>query len=132
MTTRIVIPVEDASGEQAKVAQHFGRAPYFASVELNDQGQISNIKIDRNTGEHMGGTGHPHENLLALKPNCIIAYGMGPGGLSSFHNAGINVLKAEGNTVKDVIQRFTEDKLEQLTTGCAHAHEHHSEHHHSH
>ena len=128
MTKRIVIPVEDASGEQAKIAQHFGRAPYFASLEINDQGQIINIKIDRNTGEHMGGIGHPHENLLALKPNVIIAYAMGPGGLNSFQNAGISVLKAEGNTIKEVITRFKEGKLEQLTGGCEHAHDHHHQH----
>ena len=34
MTKRIVIPVEDDKGLEAKVAQHFGRAPYFASVEV--------------------------------------------------------------------------------------------------
>jgi predicted Fe-Mo cluster-binding NifX family protein len=128
MTERIVIPVEDASGEQAKIAQHFGRAPYFASVELNKQGQIINIKIDRNTGEHMGGTGHPHENLLALKPNVIIACAMGPGGLTSFQKVGISVLKAQGNTIKEVITRFKEGKLEQLIGGCEHAHDHHHQH----
>jgi predicted Fe-Mo cluster-binding NifX family protein len=125
MTKRIVIPVEDASGSEAKIAQHFGRAPYFATVELNEKGQIVNVKNNPNTGEHMGGTGHPHENLLALKPDVIIACAMGPGGLSSFQNAGITVLKAEGNTVKEVIAGFKEGKLKELAGGCEHAHEHH-------
>ena len=60
MAQRIVIPVEDDSGLEAKVAQHFGRAPYFALIELNGRGQITSIQIDPNTNEHMGGTGHPH------------------------------------------------------------------------
>lgn len=128
MAQLIVIPVEDASGLEAKVAQHFGRAPYFASVELNGRGQIVNIKIDKNRGEHMGGTGHPHENLLALKPAVIIAHAMGPGGLNSFRNAGIQVLKAEGNTVNEVITNFKEGRLLELTGGCPHAHEHHHSH----
>jgi predicted Fe-Mo cluster-binding NifX family protein len=126
MTKKIAIPVEDASGTEAKVAQHFGQAPYFAIVDLN--GENINVEIQRNTGEHAGGTGHPHENLLVLKPNVIIAYAMGPGGLQSFQSAGISVLKAEGNTVKEVIENFKAGKLKELTGGCPHAHEHHHTH----
>jgi len=128
MAQKIVIPVEDASGLEAKVASHFGKAPYFASVEINSKGQIVNTKIDRNTGEHMGGTGHPHENLLALQPSVIIACAMGPGGLHSFQDAGITVLKAQGNTLNEVMTNFKEGKLEPLTGGCPHAHEHHHTH----
>ena len=128
MTKRIAIPVEDASGSQAKVAQHFGQAPYFALVELNGQNQIVNIEINRNTGEHMGGTGHPHENLLSLRPDVIIACAMGQGGLNSFKNAGISVLKAEGDTIQEAITNFGEGKLGELTGGCPHAHQHHHVH----
>jgi len=80
------------------------------------------------TGEHMGGTGHPHENLLALKPDVIAAYAMGPGGLQSFQDAGTTVLKAEGNAVNEVISAFKEGKLHELAGGCEHAHEHHHTH----
>jgi predicted Fe-Mo cluster-binding NifX family protein len=128
MTQRILIPVEDAVGLDSKIAQHFGRAPHFASIDITGSGQITNINIERNTGEHMGGTGHPHENILALKPAVIIACAMGPGGLQSFQAAGIRVLKAEGNTVNEVITNFKESKLKELTGGCPHAHEHHHEH----
>jgi predicted Fe-Mo cluster-binding NifX family protein len=59
-----------------------------------------------------------------LKPDVIAAYGMGPGGLSSFQNAGIRVLKASAHTVKDVIASFKENRLEELSDGCEHAHHH--------
>jgi predicted Fe-Mo cluster-binding NifX family protein len=128
MNQQIVIPVEDASGAEAKIAQHFGKAPYIALVEANAKGQIINVKINKNTGEHMGGAGHPHENVLSLKPTIIIACAMGPGGLNSFKDAGIKVLKAQGNTVNEVMTNYQEGKLEPLTGGCPHAHEHHHEH----
>jgi predicted Fe-Mo cluster-binding NifX family protein len=124
MTQRIVIPVEEDAGLESKVAQHFGKAPYFASIDLNGRGQIIEAKIDPNAGEHVGGTGHPHENLLALKPSVIIACAMGPGGLYSFQNAGIMVLQVQGNTVNEVIANFKDGKLKPLTGGCPHAHEH--------
>ena len=37
MVKTIVIPVEDKSGLEAHVAQHFGRAPYFAVVTLDEK-----------------------------------------------------------------------------------------------
>jgi predicted Fe-Mo cluster-binding NifX family protein len=125
MIKRITIPVENQDGLEAKVAQHFGRAPYFAVVELNEKNQVAKIETKANTGEHIGGTGHPHENLLALKPDVIIAYAMGPGGLQSFQNAGVTVLKATEDTVKANVNSFKEGKLQELMGVCEHAHEHH-------
>jgi predicted Fe-Mo cluster-binding NifX family protein len=119
---RIVVPADDESGLESRVAEHFGRAPYFAVVDLDENGQVQNVTAEKNTGEHAGGTGHPHEILLALKPDAITVYNMGPRGLQSFQNAGVTVLKAEGDTVKDLITRFKEGKLKELAGGCEHAH----------
>ncbi len=124
MTKRIVIPVEDEHGLESRVAEHFGRAPFFAVVDLDENGEILGTKTEANKGEHHGGTGHPHENLLALKPDVIIACGMGPGGLTSFQNAGIAVLKANANRVKDIVASYKQGKLETLADGCEHAHHH--------
>jgi predicted Fe-Mo cluster-binding NifX family protein len=127
MVKRIIIPVENESGLNAHVAQHFGRAPYFAVVELDEKGQALSVKTEPNTGEHMGGTGHPHDKLLALKPDVIIAFGMGPGGLHSFQNADVTLLKAVDATVQETIDSFKEGKLMELSGGCEHAHHHEHE-----
>ncbi len=124
MTIRIVVPAEDNGGLQAQVASHFGRAPYFAVVEIED-GEVRNTTTVPNTGEHLGGQGHPHENLLSLKPDVIVAQGMGPGGIQSFRNAGIQVLQTEPGKVKDVVEAFQKSELPELTAGCQHAHHHH-------
>jgi predicted Fe-Mo cluster-binding NifX family protein len=124
MKTRIVIPVENEAGLDAPVAEHFGRAPFFAVVDLDEKSNIVSVKTEANTGEHVGGTGHPHENILALKPNVIIACGMGPGGLASFQNSGVNVLKTTPTTVAEVVTQYKAGKLEKLTGGCEHAHHH--------
>ena len=36
MTKRIVIPTEDKSGLEAHLAEHFGRAPYYTIVDLDE------------------------------------------------------------------------------------------------
>jgi predicted Fe-Mo cluster-binding NifX family protein len=47
---------------------------------------------------------------------------MGPRALNIFQEAGIAVLRANADTVKDVVEAYRQDKLEELTEGCHHAH----------
>jgi predicted Fe-Mo cluster-binding NifX family protein len=122
MTTRIVVPVVSDSGLDSQIAEHFGRAPYFAVVELDESGNVSNVKTVPNVGEHAGGMGQSHDHIVKLKPNAIIVYGMGPRGLSAFQDAGVAVLRADVNTVTGVVAAYKEDKLQELTEGCHHAH----------
>ncbi len=124
MTKRIVIPTEDKSGFEAHLAQHFGKAPYYTIVDLDDNNNNVGVRTEVNKGEHVGGTGHPHEHLLALKPNIFVVKGMGPGCLSSLQNAGINVLEATGTTVNEIVESFKEGKLKALTGACEHAQHH--------
>jgi predicted Fe-Mo cluster-binding NifX family protein len=117
---RIVIPAEDGNGLNARLSEHFGRAPYFVIVELEDD-NISNVQVVPNESEHFGGFGRPADRILQFRPNAIITYGMGPRALSIFQEARIAVLKANADTVKDVVEAYRQDKLEELTEGCRHA-----------
>jgi len=119
---RIVVPAVDESGLNAQLAEHFGRAPFFAVVELDENGNVSKVKTVPNVGEQFGGRGQTHDRILELQPNAIIVYGMGPRGLTGFQNAGVAVLRANANTVKEVIAAYKDDKLQELTEGCHHAH----------
>ena len=121
MTARIVIPVLDESGLNARLSEHFGRAPYFAVVDLDKNGSVSSQKTVSNTSEHFGGTGRPPDRILQLQPSTLITYGMGPRALAIFQNARVAVLRANANTVKDVILAYNNDELEELTEGCRHA-----------
>ena len=118
MKERIVIPAEDGNGLDARLSEHFGRAPYFIVIELNEDGSISNVQAISNESEHFGGSGRPPDRLLQFKPNAIITYGMGPRALSIFQEAGVAVLKANANTVKEVIEAYKQGNLEELTEGC--------------
>jgi len=117
---RVVIPAEDGNGLNARLSEHFGRAPYFIIVEL-EEGNILNVQVVPNEGEHFGGFGRPADRILQLGPNVVITYGMGPRALSIFQEAGIAILRASADTVKDVVEAYRQDKLEELTEGCHHA-----------
>ncbi|HAR35902.1 MAG TPA: hypothetical protein DCR87_03150 [Acidobacteria bacterium] len=122
MAKKIIIPVENQNGLEAKLAGHFGRAPYFAVIEMEENGELVSLKTVANFDEHFGGRGHAHDNILSEKPDIIIVYGMGPRGLASMAEAGVLVLKAQGNTVQEVLAAFRENKLEVIAEGCDHGH----------
>jgi predicted Fe-Mo cluster-binding NifX family protein len=124
MKTTVIVPVSDNNGLNSKIAEHFGRAPFYAIVALDKDGKVEDVETLENKGEHFAGEGHMHDHILERKPNAIITYGMGPRGLTGFQEAGVAVLKANADTVKDVIAAYNDDKLQELTEGCHHAHHH--------
>jgi predicted Fe-Mo cluster-binding NifX family protein len=119
MSRRIVIPAQDPDG--IHLAGHFGRAPYFAVFNLSDDGNIIEKNVHPNTGEHAGGRGHAHDNVLQYQPNVVIVHGMGPRGIMSFQSQNIAVLKANSESVDEVVAAYSQRKLEELTEGCADA-----------
>ena len=118
MTVRIVIPVLDESGLNAQLSGHLGRAPYFAVIDLDEDGRVSDQKSIANVSEHFGGVGRPPDRILQLRPNALITYGMGARALNIFQNARVAVLRANANTVRGVIMAYNNDELEELTEGC--------------
>lgn len=118
MDVRIVIPVLEESGLNSRLSEHFGRAPYFAVIELDENGRVLNQRTVPNVGEHLGGSGRRADFILQLKPNAIITFGMGPRGLNIYQSVRVAVLRANANTVGEVIAAYNKDELEELTECC--------------
>jgi len=119
---RIVVPISEDKGMNSLLSDHFGRAPLFAYLELDEAGRVLSLKTVPNTSEHFGGTGFPPDRILQLKPDVVITYGMGPRALSQFQEAKVAVLRANSSTVQTVVSSCVKDELEELTEGCRDAH----------
>jgi predicted Fe-Mo cluster-binding NifX family protein len=124
MTRRIVVPVLDERGLTAQLSQHFGRAPYFAVVDIGDDNQVLKQQTIANDSEHFGGVGRPPDRILQLKPDALITYGMGPRALTIFQDARVAVLRTAALIVEDVVTLYNNETLEELTEGCLHAQHH--------
>jgi predicted Fe-Mo cluster-binding NifX family protein len=120
MKTRVVIPSSTESGKE--IADHFGRAPYFTVVDLDDDGFLAAMNVYSNTGEHSGGKGHAHDNILKYNPQVVIVQGMGPRGIISFQTQNIAVLQANSKSIEDLVKAYSRNELLELTEGCAEAH----------
>jgi len=121
---RFVVPVSDDRGADAQLSQHFGRAPFYAVIDLNEEGRVISQETIANTSEHFGGAGVPPDRILQLKPKALITYGLGSKALRIFQDAGVAVLRTEANTVKEVIKAYNNNELQELTQGCHHARHH--------
>ena len=121
MVEKIVIPVADDKGLDAVVSEHFGRASYFASVDIDETGMISNMEFIPNTSEHFGGSGLPPDRIIAMSRGALITYGMGPRAIERFQEAGVAVLKADAGKLGEVLNAYRNNTLEELTEGCRHA-----------
>ena len=117
-TVKVVVPVVDEKGMNALLSEHFGRAPFFAVVDINEKGEVVGVTTISNVSEHFGGSGQRADFILQLKPNAIITYGMGPRGLNIYQSVRVAVLRANANTVREVIAAYNKDELEELTEGC--------------
>jgi len=122
LNERIVIPVSEEKGLDSHLSQHFGRAPFYAIIDLDEQGTIIGNGTIANTSEHFGGVGLPPERICQLKPKALVTYGLGSKALMMFQNAGVAVLRTEADTVKDVVTAYKNNQLQELTEGCHHAH----------
>jgi len=112
---RIVIPVNDESSLNAQICDHFGRTPYFAVIDLDENGQIIKQSTVSSSGEHFC---EGIDFLLNLKPDFMIAQGMGQRVIQNFQNARIAILRTSANVVKDAIQQYNRGELIELTEGC--------------
>jgi len=122
VNVRIVVPVSDEKGIDAQLSQHFGRAPFYAIIDLDEKGQVIGQGTIANTSEHFGGVGLPPDRIMQLKPKVLVTYGLGSKALTMFQDAGVAVLRTEVNTVREVINAYNNNELQELTQGCHHAH----------
>ena len=120
VTERLVIPVETNEGLKSRLSQHFGRAPYFMVVELDDQGGVLKLQMENNTSEHLGGKGLPPDIIISLNPTALITYGMGRRAIDIFQTANVAVLQTNKLSVADAIQAYVNKELMELTEGCQH------------
>ena len=124
MNVRIVIPVSEEKGVDSQLSQHFGRAPFYAIVDLDEKGQIIGNDTIANTSEHFGGVGLPPDRIMQLKPKALVTYGLGSKALQMFQAGNVTVLRTEANTVREVVNAYNNNELQELTQGCHQAHHH--------
>lgn len=120
MGKKIIFPVAESKDLDSPLAEHFGRAPHFLLVEVDEAGEIISHRHISNAEEHCGGRGHAHDFILEQKPDYIVVCDIGPRGLTSMEASGVTVLKATASRLSDLVEDFRAGRLEKLTESRHH------------
>jgi predicted Fe-Mo cluster-binding NifX family protein len=123
---KVGFPVEHDEGMDSKVYGHFGSAPAFVVVdtEKNEVRTIQNQDLN-----HIHGACNPIQALDGQQLDSLVVGGIGGGALMKLNALGIKVFGAGAQKVKENLQLFQKNSLQELTAdhsckahqgGCGH------------
>ena len=125
---KICIPTIDDRGFDSTVSDHFGRAPFFAMVDL--AGGEPRFVPNPACHQHAGSCHHA-PLLKAHHVDAAVGRGIGRGAAAGLGAAGIAVLVAGSSTVSGVLDEVRRGAAVPTTggvscgaAGCGHAHRH--------
>ncbi len=108
---KIGVPVIEKNGYNAAIGEHFGRVPYFAIVDIEQ----NNVQFIENTSEHRGGRGLPPELLRNHDVDVMVCKNLGRKAIHLFEQFGVEVYVGATGTVKDAVEKFANDQLQEAT-----------------
>ena len=125
---KIAVSVETNNGLESVVAHHFGRCPFFALVDV-DENEITAIEVIDNPyfGAHQPGQvpGFIHQQ----NADVMLSGGMGGRAIQFFQQFGIQAATGASGTVKTALENFFGGKLNEAAPckeSVEHGHDHHT------
>ena len=109
---KICIPIETNEGLKSKVFDHFGSASHFLIHDTDN----ANFKIiDNNDRNHIHGMCQPLKILANIEINAVVCRGMGARAVQKLNKDGIRAYRASAKTVEDIIKKYDEGGLEEIS-----------------
>lgn len=102
---RVAISVETKNGLDSAIAQHFGRCPYFAIIDLEER-EVKDIQVIDNPfyGNHQPGEVPAFINQQ--KANVMLSGGMGGRAIQFFQQYGIKAATGATGTVRQTLEQY--------------------------
>lgn len=125
---RIAVSVDSDDGLDSAVAQHFGRCPFFALLDVQDA-EVQAVEVVPNPfyGAHQ--PGQVPGFIQGQSVDLMIARGMGGRAIQFFQQLGVEVQCGASGTVRDALDSYAAGTL-QGAAPCresvehGHGHEH--------
>ena len=106
---RLAIPIGESKGLDSIVFEHFGRAPYFIFVDI-ENGKVTDFWVEENPAvEHAPGLIPKY--LKDKGVDVVIVRGIGFRAVKNFEAYGIAVIRGAEGRVKDILERFLRGEL---------------------
>lgn len=119
---RVAVPSDTDQGLESTRSGHFGHSPYFTIAAI-ENGKIEKVEVFKNVDHDEHGCGGVIQYALSLGIDAIVVRGMGQPPFRAFTQNGASVfIDATAPTVGDVLQKFIDGNLRQMTLdqACVH------------
>lgn len=117
---KIAIAAEDDRGLQGEVSAHFGRCPFYVTVEVGKDGP-GEAEVVPNAHYGMHQPGVMPRFIKGLGADVIISGGMGPRAIDMFQAMGIEVATGAIGQVGKVLDAYLKGEINGIVP-CAHDH----------
>jgi predicted Fe-Mo cluster-binding NifX family protein len=105
---KVCVPVQENKGLESVAYNHFGSAPYFLIIDLENE----EIKaINNGDAHHEHGMCQPLKALGGEKVDAILVGGIGAGALMKLNAQGVKAYRVEEGTVAQNIEAFKKNQL---------------------
>ncbi|MCD6367553.1 MAG: dinitrogenase iron-molybdenum cofactor biosynthesis protein [Candidatus Aenigmarchaeota archaeon] len=113
---RICFTSDQNNGLDSVMSYHFGHCPYFVIVDVDENGNISNVESISNplVGEH--DPGELPSFMKSKQVDVIITGGMGPKAQQYFSDSGIKIVVGSYGKVRDVLEEYLQKKISQVSS----------------
>jgi predicted Fe-Mo cluster-binding NifX family protein len=102
---KIAVTAENNNGLESMVAQHFGHAPYFMLVDV-ENGEVTTVESAANPYAEAHQPGQIPAFIKQLKANVILSGGMGGRAIEFFEQAGIKAATGASGTVRQALENY--------------------------
>jgi predicted Fe-Mo cluster-binding NifX family protein len=130
----VAVPSDQDTGMDSRVADHFGRCPFFTMLEIEDDGEVRQVTSIPNPCFEAHAPGQVPIFLNGEGADVILAGGMGRRAIAIFSDMGIQTCTGARGTVRETISAYLEGTLEggpacpggvgSQDGGCGHDHSH--------
>ncbi|AFL94685.1 dinitrogenase-related iron-molybdenum cofactor protein [Thermococcus cleftensis] len=107
---RIAVPLKDERGLESEVCEHFGRARYFAFIDVEENTIKGSEVVEVPFEDH--GPGDLPNFIKEHGGEVVLAYGMGKRAIAYFNSLGITVVTGAYGKVRNVVEAFINQVLE--------------------
>jgi len=121
---KIAVTAESNNGLESLVAQHFGHAPFFIMVDM-ENGEVTATQAVANPFAEAHQPGQIPGFIHEQKANVILSGGMGGRAIEFFEQLGVHAATGANGTVRQALENYLGGKLKEAAPcdeSVAHGH----------
>jgi len=107
---RIALPISDERGLESNIYEHFGHAPYYLLIDIEDS-EIKKTEIIQNFYKDMHGPGSIPSFLAKNGVNMLICEKVGTRAREFFNRYGVKVLTGFSGKAKDILYKYLKREI---------------------